>query len=638
MSSQDKFNEIARLAALLCDGQVTEAEMAVLDRLLLDDPVAQAYYRHYRTLDVALEWNFFDRAFQPAPMEEGSAEDSVAADVAALQAEVDSLPGLPAPPPLPREGRSEGVQLPSSSRRGARSEGKSPVLGFLGDLGRQGWGYVSDHTLLFSALAGLVFLAATVILATRNGDLARQNSAAKSEIASSSPARLVRAKDCRWNGQSPAPEVGLALPVGQSLKLASGVAEIQFDIGAKVILQSPADFQLLSANSARLKTGKATVEIEKEVARGFTILTPETKFVDQGTEFGVEVTPGGNSKIHVFKGMVDVDQKPRQGQAAPPTHRLVENAGARMKAGEEGMTLIEDTGECFIRSMEEADRDQHVVAYWRFEDRPVGILLPDTGANLQSVCATVDSSFNGNDLYVAMARNRPMFAAGVAASEVPQTGISNHSCLDTSQPATDINRLNVYTHSEFSHASPMDVQRITPAQWTIEASVKAAKLLGKAQGFLGRDANFTYETTRAPARLTFQIDARDRFAISYFDADGRFHEAVAEDLPVEAGRWYHLAATSDGRVLRLYVDALDGRGYVQHAATELPATGSTALGKGQDNAEWTIGRAGNAGDPANWLRFWGWIDEIRISDIAREPANFLFASKQQIGDNRVGER
>ena len=91
------------------------------------------------------------------------------------------------------------------------------------------------------------------------------------------------------------------------------------------------------------------------------------------------------------------------------------------------------------------------------------------------------------------------------------------------------------------------------------------------------------------------------------------------------GRWYHLAASSDGRTLRLYVDALDGRGYVQRAAKELPATGSTALGKGEDDAEWTIGRAGNAGNPTDWLRFRGWIDEVRICDTALAPAEFLFA-------------
>lgn len=39
--------------------------------------------------------------------------------------------------------------------------------------------------------------------------------------------------------------------------------------------------------------------------------------------------------------------------------------------------------------------------------------------------------------------------------------------------------------------------------------------------------------------------------------------------------------------------------------------------------------AGNAGDPADWLRFWGWIDEVRISDIARQPQEFLCAPSKR---------
>ena len=98
------------------------------------------------------------------------------------------------------------------------------------------------------------------------------------------------------------------------------------------------------------------------------------------------------------------------------------------------MTLVEDTGECFIRSMDDAERDRHVVAYWRFEDRPVGTLLPHTAEQHEPVCATVDSSFNGNDLYTYSRMTQPIFSAGVAAAAVPQTGSPNRSCLDTSQP------------------------------------------------------------------------------------------------------------------------------------------------------------------------------------------------------------
>ena len=150
--------------------------------------------------------------------------------------------------------------------------------------------------------------------------------------------------------------------------------------------------------------------------------------------------------------------------------------------------------------MDDAGRDRHVVAYWRFEDRPVGTLLPHSTGNLKPVVTTVDSSFNGNDLYTGTSLSQPILSADVCATAVAHTGLPNRSCLDTSQPTGKLDRMrSVYTHSQFSHAAPLDIQRITPAQWTVEASVKAAKLTGKAQGFLGRDATFTPHRKARPS-------------------------------------------------------------------------------------------------------------------------------------------
>jgi hypothetical protein len=435
--------------------------------------------------------------------------------------------------------------------------------------------------------------------------------------------------------------VGQELPAGQSLSLASGVAEIEFDIGAKVILQSPASFQLLAANAARLEMGKATVEITNERARGFKIVTPETTFIDQGTEFGVEVTPGGSSKIHVFRGLVDVDQKARNGQQnAPLIHRLVANVGARMESGEEGMTLVQDTGECFIRSMDEADRDRHVVAYWRFEDWPLGTVLPHTDANRNPVRATTDSSFNGNDLFVYQSPyQQPRIIGDVPAGAVPQSGAANRGCLENSIPPSHQGHSDLYTKSQFSHAAPLDIQTIAPAQWAIEASVKAKSLLGAVQTFIGRDGCRQSVSPKSPdwisPRLVFQITAGNRFAISFIDGHQRFHQAIAEQLSLSAGHWYNVAATSDGRTLRLYVDTGDGQGYRLQAETALPKTGSTALGIGISDAEWSVGRGRDRvlGGPGEYFN--GWIDEVRISDIARGPSEFLFTPKDQSKKNGV---
>jgi hypothetical protein len=381
----------------------------------------------------------------------------------------------------------------------------------------------------------------------------------------------------------------------------------------------------------RLDIGKATVEIRDPRARGFKVLTPETTFVDQGTEFGVEVAPGGSSKVHVFKGLVDVEQKAREGRDLPLTQRLTENVGARMESGEEGMTLVEDTGECFIRSMDQADRDLHTVAWWRFEDRPLGAALPHTNKNVNPVRATTDSTFNGNDLFTYEPGIQPRISGDVAADRIPQAGVANRGCLDITELRARPEALpwhpDLYTKSRFSHASPLDVQSIAPPQWTLEVSVKTKELDG-VQTFVGRDGCDRPDSA-APGwispRLAFQINESGRFAIRFVDCQQRTHEAVAEKLPVQSGRWYHLAASSDGRALRLYVDRGDGRGYQLQAETSLPKTGSVALDSASGDAEWSIGRGRDPakGVPAQF--FEGWIDEVRISDVALTPANFLFA-------------
>ena len=171
------------------------------------------------------------------------------------------------------------------------------------------------------------------------------------------------------------------------------------------------------------------------------------------------------------------------------------------------------------------------------------------------------------------------------AAVVPQTAAPNRGCLDNSVPhGSDAPTRDVYTHSAFSHASPLDIQKITPAA-VDDRSLGQARTLALRMPDLRRPRRKRPHSRRtksvpAPPRLAFQITAEDRFAIRFRDVDDRIHEAVAADLALQENHWYHTAATSDGRALRLYVDALDGRGYQLRASTALPQTGSTALGKG----------------------------------------------------------
>jgi alpha-L-fucosidase len=639
----DVPDELRDLIDEYLGSEMDEARFARLQSLLAADSRARAYFVRYTQLDFQLLVDMradhaADHAMDGIRKLAGSgmAADSIEADVAAVQAEAASGAGDSNPPDLGNDERPQPA-------------GKSPMLSFPGDVGRRRWRFLSKHAVLGSLATLTTAVVVSVIVwhnrapdrGTQLGD--RNGAPAAHSIPHNGPsipsaghrsailAQFACTKDCRWEGTSADLKAGSSVPAGIPLHLAKGTAEIRFDVGVKLIVQGPAVLQLLAADCIRLDVGKATVEIKDERAHGFRVITPGATFVDQGTEFGVDVSPVGNAKIHVFRGIVDVEQEIAGNRGSRMTHRLQERVGARMEAGEEGLTLVDDTGECFIRSMDDTDRDRHTLAYWRFEDRPLGSTLPHTSKNVNPICATTDSTFNGNDLFAYNPDVQPRISGNVAARRIPQTGVANRGCLDTARIVTWPGRKpahsDLYTKSRFSHAAPLDVQAARPPQWTIEASIKA-NLLDGVRTFVGRDGCDQSDLTQPgwiSPRLAFQINRERHFAIRFVDCAGRTHEAMAESLLVATDTWYHLAATSDGRDLRLYVDRNDGRGYRLEARCRLPAVGSTALDAGSGNAEWSIGRGRDPIDGMPGESFVGWIDEVRISDVALEPGKFLFA-------------
>ena len=242
MAAREKMAEVARLAAILCDGQMTEAEMAELDALLRDDPAAQLHYRQYISLDVALAWKFVDRSFQPQ-----------------------------AAPPRP------------------------PALGFLGDLFR--WGENLPGMRMFSwMLAG--FLGMLLGLPTIMAILAVLGPAKQPA------ARLVATSNCRWSDAAAALPAGNDLRPGQRIDLEAGEAQIAFARGGGVTLLGPGAVEVLSDSGARLLVGKLTVRAETENSHGFAVCTPAMTLVDLGTEFGVFVPGDGVEEVHVFRGQV----------------------------------------------------------------------------------------------------------------------------------------------------------------------------------------------------------------------------------------------------------------------------------------------------------------------------------------------
>lgn len=100
-----------------------------------------------------------------------------------------------------------------------------------------------------------------------------------------------------------------ALPVGSPVELTSGLLEIGYPSGARVVVEGPCRFSLTSREALTVLHGRASVHTP-EGAEGFRIDTPGGRFIDRGTEFGVAVGSDGKRPVvltEVFKGEIDVN-------------------------------------------------------------------------------------------------------------------------------------------------------------------------------------------------------------------------------------------------------------------------------------------------------------------------------------------
>jgi hypothetical protein len=123
--------------------------------------------------------------------------------------------------------------------------------------------------------------------------------AARPETTTRAIALLARSADARWARNAPQPQVGSSLGPGR-VRLESGLIQIDFFSGARLVLEGPAELQIISSSEAYCASGRLFAEVPSQ-ARGFRMGTPEGALVDPGASYGLHVAAEG-CEIHVFRG------------------------------------------------------------------------------------------------------------------------------------------------------------------------------------------------------------------------------------------------------------------------------------------------------------------------------------------------
>ncbi len=154
--------------------------------------------------------------------------------------------------------------------------------------------------------------------------------------------------------------------------------------------------------------------------------------------------------------------------------------------------------------------------------------------------------------------------------------------------------------------------------WTVECMVNLRNLTGW-RTLVGRDGTAGGGADGSAADFYLQNNGiNDQFRVNFKTANGTTHILDGNYTPV-ANKWYALAVVSDGVTLSMWLD--DGTGYAQIGSLDMSFNTVEANAPTNTAIAWLFGRGWYGGNQVDRLD--GKMDNIRISDVALMPAEFI---------------
>ena len=510
----------------ICDGLLTQREVAELESLLLDNPKAQRRYQSLVRLDGCLRREFRRQKQNAAP--------------------------------LP----------PSLAVLSAQATG-NPL------------GYSSPSWPMAYLVATMVMVCGLVVLSytyvSHPSSPVRQPKDGFVRTAPNAPKATVVGQitgivDCEWerpgfrgqgseaaNQKSEIRNQESLIHLGDRLALRSGLLEITYDTGAKVILQGPVTYEVDSAAGGYLAIGKLTARLEKKpevsgqrsapanqkseirnqkspdlcplTSDLFAIRTPTAVVTDLGTEFGVEVNDEGATDTRVFTGRVQVAVTSANGNG----QTQVISAGQSAHVGKD-LTLSTDLRDSqahakrFVRSMPDSATtsdaygklvlSMNPVVYYRMDH------WPKDGKTASYVL--VDSAPGGRH--------------GVAHAD---EAFGKPACRGRFGKALD--RHGSMADKEYAVVN--DYPKTTNGQISVSAWVWSVVL----DPWATIVANWhNTPTGEEVGQFALGVDFQARLTAQLQQPDGKMARIVETGNPMPRSEWQHVAMVADGAVLRLY--------------------------------------------------------------------------------------
>jgi hypothetical protein len=394
--------------------------------------------------------------------------------------------------------------------------------------------------------------------------------------------------------------------LGDTFDLRSGLLEITYDTGAKVILQGPVRYDVESAAGGYLAIGRLTAKLEKgstnqvqgprsDLSTGlFAVRTPTAIVTDLGTEFGVEVGNNGATGTLVFLGKVRIEATGSVNNAPRSTETLVAGESAQVRGDHRILCSRNNKAtntepNRFVRSMPVSSNagdayaklvlSMNPFAYYRMDDWPKAekkdyYVLVDSAPGGHHGIAHFDNAF-GNP------KSRGVFGTaldfhGIASSDyavVPAYPKSNNGSISVS----------------------VWIWPIALDEW------------------VGIAANW-YNSPRGEETGQFSVGINDHNELTaqIFQANGQKLNIMERGKPLARSVWQHVAFVADGAMLHLYRDGME--------VASIPYQG---MASGPVHPRLSIGCSSNEDGsgprPGNAHQWNGRLDDIAVFHHALTP-------------------
>ncbi len=157
-------------------------------------------------------------------------------------------------------------------------------------------------------------------------------------------ARIVNFSGVEWSSDAKTYYPWSHIAAGDTLKFRRGIINLFIDSGVELLVEGPADIRFATLDRVVVVEGKLAARVGPE-AIGFSIETPHANVIDRGTAFGISVDGAQRTDVVVYEGIVDLDVV---GHGEQPRRRLASGEALRVSNQGDLSRIASVQGEGFL--------------------------------------------------------------------------------------------------------------------------------------------------------------------------------------------------------------------------------------------------------------------------------------------------